>query len=285
MKLTFALNSITYISMSTLFCTLLSKQSTRAFTPTKTTTKKSLSVFFRNHQHDVASSSLTRSTSSPTARYLSSEPPPMPYGDDLMPFYALGTNIALQVGGQGNFKTMLNEDEMDIVLEAFCATMKQETPIDAQTILRTYGQELNQVLVERTNRIVDRVKAEGAEFITNFLDCTEEATKTESGMVYYEMVPGTGKQPTIQSSVEVHYHGTLTDGTVFDSSVDRGETISFPLGGVIQGWQEGLQLMKEGGKATLVIPSELAYGDEGSGQVIPPGATLKFEVELFKVSN
>ncbi len=77
---------------------------------------------------------------------------------------------------------------------------------------------------------------------------------------------------------------TLIDGTVFDSSVERGQTISFPLGGVIKGWQEGLQLMKEGGKATLVIPSELAYGDAGSGDVIPPGATLKFEVELFKVN-
>lgn len=80
-----------------------------------------------------------------------------------------------------------------------------------------------------------------------------------------------------------HPAQTLIDGTVFDSSVERGQTISFPLGGVIKGWQEGLQMMKEGGKATLVIPSDLAYGDAGSGDVIPPGATLKFEVELFKV--
>lgn len=72
------------------------------------------------------------------------------------------------------------------------------------------------------------------------------------------------------------YHGTLTDGTVFDSSVERGQTISFPLGGVIRGWQEGLQLMKEGGKATLLCPSDIAYGDAGSGEVIPPGATLKY---------
>lgn len=79
------------------------------------------------------------------------------------------------------------------------------------------------------------------------------------------------------------HSGTLTDGTVFDSSVDRGQTISFPLSGVIKGWQEGLAMMKEGGKATLVIPSKLAYGDGGSGESIPPGATLKFEVELFKV--
>ena len=98
------------------------------------------------------------------------------------------------------------------------------------------------------------------------------------------MREGTGASPSTSNTVEVHYHGTLTDGTVFDSSVERGQTIVFPLGGVIKGWQEGLKLMKEGGKATLVIPSDLAYGDSGSGDVIPPGATLKFEVELFKVS-
>jgi FKBP-type peptidyl-prolyl cis-trans isomerase len=103
-------------------------------------------------------------------------------------------------------------------------------------------------------------------------------------MVYYCMTEGDGAQPTVKNTVEVHYHGTLVDGTVFDSSVDRGQTISFPLGGVIKGWQEGLAMMKEGGKATLVIPSDLAYGESGSGEVIPPGATLKFEVELFKVS-
>jgi FKBP-type peptidyl-prolyl cis-trans isomerase FkpA len=84
--------------------------------------------------------------------------------------------------------------------------------------------------------------------------------------------------------VVMHFCDDSTDGTVFDSSVDRGQTISFPLSGVIKGWQEGLAMMKEGGKATLVIPSDLAYGDNGSGDTIPPGATLKFEVELFKVS-
>jgi FKBP-type peptidyl-prolyl cis-trans isomerase len=209
---------------------------------------------------------------------------PMPYSDDKMPFYALGTNLALQVGGQGNFKTLLEDDELDIVLEGFCDNLKGTATQDARAILTTYGQSLNRILQERTNNIVDRVKKDGQDFVTNFLDCTEEAVQTSSGLVYYEMISGTGVQPTLSNTVEVHYHGTLTDGTVFDSSVDRGQTISFPLGGVIKGWQEGLALMKEGGKATLVIPSDLAYGDAGSGDSIPPGATLKFEVELFKVS-
>jgi FKBP-type peptidyl-prolyl cis-trans isomerase FkpA len=209
---------------------------------------------------------------------------PMPYPDDKMPFYALGTNLAMQVGGQGNLKTLLEEDEMEILLEAFAEQLRGTSITDDRAILMKYGPQLNKILSERTANIVEIVKKEGAEFVDNFLDCTEEAIKLDSGLVYYSMIEGTGKQPTTSNMVEVHYHGTLTDGTVFDSSVDRGQTISFPLSGVIQGWQEGLALMKEGGKATLVIPSSLAYGEAGSGDTIPPGATLKFEVELFKVS-
>lgn len=81
----------------------------------------------------------------------------------------------------------------------------------------------------------------------------------------------------------MHYHGTLSDGTVFDSSVERGEPLKFPLSNVIAGWQEGVAMMKAGGKATLVVPSDLAYGDSGSPPVIPPGATLRFDVELIEV--
>jgi FKBP-type peptidyl-prolyl cis-trans isomerase len=215
---------------------------------------------------------------------MSSRTGPFPYEDRLMPFYALGTNLAMQVGGQGNLKTLLDESEMDIVLQAFCETLKGTATQDPRTILTAYGPELNKLLQQRTSEIVDRVKQDGQYFIENFVDCNPEAVKTNSGLVYYEMTGGGGKQPNPSSTVEVHYHGTLTDGTVFDSSVERGQTISFPLNGVIRGWQEGLAMMKEGGKATLVIPSDLAYGDAGSGETIPPGATLKFEVELFKVS-
>jgi FKBP-type peptidyl-prolyl cis-trans isomerase FkpA len=92
-----------------------------------------------------------------------------------------------------------------------------------------------------------------------------------------------GYQATLESTVEVHYHGTLIDGTVFDSSVNRGEPIKFPLSNVIRGWQEGVAMMKTGGKATLVIPPEIAYGDSGSPPVIAPGATLIFEIELLNV--
>merc|ERR1712071_120556 len=142
----------------------------------------------------------------------------------------------------------------------------------------------NEVLSSRQENIFERTKKAGEDFIENFMDCNEEAAKTDSGLVYYCMKEGDGKSPLVEDEVEVHYHGTLTDGTVFDSSVDRGSTIKFKLGQVIKGWQEGLAMMKEGGKATLVIPPELAYGDAGSGGAVPPGATLKFEVELFKVN-
>jgi FKBP-type peptidyl-prolyl cis-trans isomerase len=211
---------------------------------------------------------------------LFSTKPPMPYDDDKMPFYALGTNLAVQVGGQANFQTLLDENEMDIVLQAFCDTLRGTSDTStSRTILTTYGPALNKILQERTGRIMERVKKDGEDYIANFLDCNEEAIKTDTGLVYCEMKAGDGKQPTLKSTVEVHYHGTLTDGTVFDSSVDRGQTISFPLSGVIQGWQQGLQMMKEGGKATLVIPGDLAYGDAGSGE-----GTCVYTIQTFMIT-
>ena len=117
---------------------------------------------------------------------------------------------------------------------------------------------------------------------------TENAKKagiktTASGLQYLVTKEGTGKQPAATSIVKVHYTGKLVDGTVFDSSVERGEPIEFPLNQVIPGWTEGLQLMKEGGKATLYIPSKLGYGEQGVPGTIPPHSTLIFDVELIEV--
>ena len=108
-------------------------------------------------------------------------------------------------------------------------------------------------------------------------------TVTASGLQYEVITEGTGASPAATDTVEVHYEGTLTDGKKFDSSYDRGTTIEFPLNGVIPGWTEGVQLMKEGGKNRFVIPSDLAYGPRGIPGVIPGGATLVFIVELVKV--
>jgi peptidylprolyl isomerase len=107
-----------------------------------------------------------------------------------------------------------------------------------------------------------------------------------SGLQYTEVAAGSGPKAEVGSVVKVHYTGTLADGTVFDSSHNRGEPISFPLGigRVIPGWDEGISLMNEGGQAILVIPPDLAYGEQGAGGVIPPNATLTFEVELVEVS-
>lgn len=108
-------------------------------------------------------------------------------------------------------------------------------------------------------------------------------TTTPSGLQYRDLVVGTGEDARTGATAVVHYTGWLEDGTKFDSSVDRGQTFDFVIGQgqVIKGWDEGVATMKVGGKRELIIPPDLAYGDRGAGSVIPPGATLKFEVELI----
>lgn len=108
-------------------------------------------------------------------------------------------------------------------------------------------------------------------------------TTLPSGLQYEIMTEGSGESPGPTDKVTTHYHGTLIDGTVFDSSVERGQPASFPVNGVIQGWQEALQLMKPGSKWRLFVPSDLAYGDRGAGAAIGPFATLIFEVELLTI--
>ncbi len=125
-------------------------------------------------------------------------------------------------------------------------------------------------------------KKKGREFLA------ENAKKdsvhvTESGLQYKILKEGTGDSPQENSAVKVHYHGTLIDGTVFDSSIERGEPAEFNAGGVIPGWTEALQMMKEGSKWKIFIPSDLAYGDRKIGNRIPPGSTLIFEVELLEI--
>ena len=110
------------------------------------------------------------------------------------------------------------------------------------------------------------------------------AVKTASGLIYRETTAGTGPSPTAADTVKVHYRGTLVDGSEFDSSYKRNQPATFPLGGVIKCWTEGVQLMKVGGKATLVCPADIAYGD-GGRPGIPGGATLTFEIELLGIGG
>jgi FKBP-type peptidyl-prolyl cis-trans isomerase FklB len=128
----------------------------------------------------------------------------------------------------------------------------------------------------------EKNKAEGEKFLAE--NAKKEGVKVlPSGLQYKEITPGTGKSPKTADTVTTHYKGTLTDGTEFDSSYKRGEPATFPVSGVIPGWTEALQLMKEGAKWQLFVPPNLAYGEKGAGQVIGPNATLIFEVELLTV--
>ncbi|WP_375416182.1 FKBP-type peptidyl-prolyl cis-trans isomerase [uncultured Hymenobacter sp.] len=127
-------------------------------------------------------------------------------------------------------------------------------------------------------------KAAGEAFLTQ--NAQKDGVKTlPSGLQYEILTEGTGRHPSLQSSVTTHYHGTLIDGTVFDSSYQRGQPATFPVNGVIAGWTEALQLMGEGAKWRLYIPSDLAYGKRGAGRDIGPDSALIFDVELLKVNN
>ncbi len=126
-------------------------------------------------------------------------------------------------------------------------------------------------------------KEKGKKYLEEFLK--KGGKLTSSGLAYEIVKPGSNVKPGPNDTVEVHYHGTFIDGTVFDSSVDRKEKANFPLDVVIKGWQEGMQLIGEGGEIKLVVPSDLAYGDRGSSPKIPGGATLLFDVTLFKITK
>jgi FKBP-type peptidyl-prolyl cis-trans isomerase FklB len=127
-------------------------------------------------------------------------------------------------------------------------------------------------------------QAEGLAFLAANKDKAGVHT-LPSGLQYEVLQEGSGKKPTLNSSVTTHYHGTLINGNVFDSSYQRGQPATFPVNGVIAGWTEALQLMPEGSKWRLYIPSELAYGKRGAGRDIGPDSTLNFDVELLKVNN
>jgi FKBP-type peptidyl-prolyl cis-trans isomerase FkpA len=136
----------------------------------------------------------------------------------------------------------------------------------------------------RAARVAEKQKAASNGYLAKA--ATEPgATKTDSGLIYTDLRPGTGASPNASDSVKVNYRGTLIDGTEFDSSYKRNQPAQFPLNGVIRCWTEGVQKMKVGGKARLVCPSDIAYGNNGHPPVIPGGATLIFEIELLEING
>ncbi|MCK4866019.1 MAG: FKBP-type peptidyl-prolyl cis-trans isomerase [Gammaproteobacteria bacterium] len=174
----------------------------------------------------------------------------------------------------------LSDGEIKAILKGVAASTKGDK---AELDIQAYSSKVEPMLKSRMTSAMGTTKEQGKKYIANYLKKNATAKQTKSGLAYEVLKEGSGKSPKATDTVEVHYHGTLINGVVFDSSVQRNKTIEFPLNRVIKGWTEGLQLMKEGGKIKLIIPSELAYGDNGSPPKIPGGATLVFEVELFKV--
>jgi len=143
-----------------------------------------------------------------------------------------------------------------------------------------FQMKVRELYMSRSKAAAEKVKEAGKKFAEDAAKAAG-AVKTDSGLVYLSLKEGTGESPTAQDKVKVNYEGKLTDGAVFDSSIKRGQPAEFALGGVIPCWTEGLQKMKVGGKAKLVCPATIAYGDRGSPPNIPGGSTLVFEVELL----
>lgn len=188
--------------------------------------------------------------------------------------YALGLSMGQNLMSSG--VESLNYQDLAAGIEDVLT--KQQPKIsyqEAQQVLNTFFQELEA-------KVAGAAKAEGEKFLAE--NAKREGVKvTPSGLQYEILEPSLGQKPKATDTVRVHYEGTLIDGTVFDSSYRRGESITFPLNGVIAGWTEGLQLMSIGSKYKFFIPYQLAYGERGAGQSIPPYAALIFTVELLGI--
>jgi FKBP-type peptidyl-prolyl cis-trans isomerase FkpA/FKBP-type peptidyl-prolyl cis-trans isomerase FklB len=189
--------------------------------------------------------------------------------------YALG---ALVAGNLASFD--LTEAELKHVQAGFAdAALKKKMDIDPQS----YVPKLQDLNKERVAKAGEVAKKAGEEYLKKAAS-EPGAKQTPTGLVYTEVTAGTGPTPAATDTVKVHYHGTLTDGTVFDSSVQRNEPATFPLSGVIPCWTEGVQMMKVGGKAKLTCPAAIAYGENGQGP-IKPNSTLIFDVELLGIEK
>lgn len=188
--------------------------------------------------------------------------------------YAWGLAMGRQLQGMG-MKELNVKDFSDGVASVFEQKEPAMSPEEAQKLIQDYLNDLQQ-------KAEEAAKAAGTAFLKENKQ-NPNVKETSTGLQYVVEEEGTGAQPTAEDEVTVHYTGRLLDGTVFDSSVNRGEPATFPLNRVIPGWTEGVQLMKEGAKYTFFIPSDLAYGPQGIPGAIPPHSTLIFDVELIKV--
>jgi FKBP-type peptidyl-prolyl cis-trans isomerase FkpA len=189
--------------------------------------------------------------------------------------YAIGLSMSERLG-----PFALTPAELEIIKAGLTDGVLGKPKLEA----RAYMNQIQQLRTSRAATVAAGEKKAGEGFLAKAA-AESSAKKTSSGLVIKTLTAGTGASPKPTDKVKVHYHGTLTDGTVFDSSVQRGQPATFPLNGVIKCWTEGLQLMKVGGKSRLVCPPDLAYGDNGAPPRIKPGATLVFEVELLEITE
>ncbi len=196
-----------------------------------------------------------------------------PQTDEQKTVYALGVLVA-----QNLQPYALTPAEVGLVEQGLRDGFANTAKVD----LAEYRPKLGQLAQQRSTAVAEAEKKEAQAFL-DAMAKEGGAQKTDSGLIFIETAAGNGANPAATDTVKVHYHGTLRDGTVFDSSRDRGTPATFPLNRVIPCWTEGLQKMKAGGKAKLVCPSDIAYGDRGAPPKIKPGAALAFEVELLEI--
>jgi len=198
--------------------------------------------------------------------------PPLSPEDEKKVVYAVGLVVGRQLA-----QLDLSPDEMDIVRQAIADSRAGKPALE----LTEWGPKIRQLAQARAGNVVAREKALSKAYLEKAA-AEPGAVKTDSGIVYRELTPGTGESPKLTDTVKVNYRGTLVNGTEFDSSYRRNQPAVFGVRGVIPCWTEGIQKMKAGGKSILVCPSDLAYRDAGNA-AIPGGAALIFEVELLEI--
>ena len=196
--------------------------------------------------------------------------------------YAVGVDIGRSL------KPVKDSVDLGALMKGMQESMEGQKPRlsdeEREQVKTAVSKQLQQKNMEERMAKAKENKEKGEKFLAEN-GKRQGVTTTKSGLQYEAVTEGKGAAPVASDKVTVHYKGTLIDGTEFDSSYKRNQPVTFPLGNVIPGWTEGLQLMKEGGKAKLYIPSELAYGERGAGAKIGPNETLIFEVELLKVEK
>lgn len=196
--------------------------------------------------------------------------------------YSFGLTIGQQLREMGLKDILQADDFADAVKDMLQGNQCKISFDEANQILDTLFKELERKKSAEAAEKGKKAREEGEAFLAQN-GKKAGVTTTPSGLQYEVITEGTGRQPKATDTVRCHYHGTLIDGTVFDSSVERGEPCSFGLNQVIAGWTEGVQLMKEGAKYRFFIPFNLAYGERGAGASIPPYSALIFEVELLAI--